>query len=51
MMQKTTKFEKILMKYNKTINDFKSYCKENKISIYSVESKKLFIKLLLKENK
>lgn len=46
-----SKFENVLILYGKSINDFKVYCKENKISANKIESKKQYIKLLLKKEK
>lgn len=43
------KFEMIIKSYGKTLKDFKQWCKENKKSMYSIETKKEYIKLLLKE--
>lgn len=43
------KFEMIIKSYGKTLKDFEQWCKENKKSMYSIETKKEYIKLLLKE--
>lgn len=43
------KFEMIIKLYGKTLDDFKQWAKENNKSIIKIETKKEYIKMLLKE--